>query len=169
MAKSEKRFEDVLVDDVFDKFVLQPSTVPSGAKIGMVIDQMLSNPRSRKAYVIDEQGKYLGTVSTETVLRLMGYRLGVREYGAMSFIRFLRDILKERADEVMVKGRTVNRSTKLSAAMKIMIEDHLNDLPVVDDEGRLIGELVSLELFLVGKKVFEEKDPSSFAVLVDEQ
>jgi len=99
-------------------------------------------------------------VSTESVLRLMGYRLGIREYGGTSFIRFLKDTLKERADDIMVKGRTVTRETKLSAAMKIMIEDHLNDLPVVNGEGRLVGELISLELFLAGKKVFETNDQS---------
>lgn len=158
MPKTEKRFEDVLVDDVFDKFVLKASQVGKGATIAMVIDQMLANPVSRKVYVIDAEGRYVGTVSTETVLRLMGYRLGIREYGGASFIRFLRDTLKERVDDFMVKGRTVTRQTKLTAAMKIMIEDHLNDLPVVDAEGRLEGELVSQELMLAGKKVFEAKD-----------
>jgi len=156
------------VDDVFDRFVLKPSKVGKGATIGMVIDQMLANPLSRKVYVTDAEERYAGTVSTETVLRLMGYRLGVREYGGASFIRFLRDTLKEKADDIMVKGRTVTRGTKLSAAMKIMIDDHLNDLPVVDEDGRLVGELVSLELFMAGKKVFEAKDPSALAVPVNE-
>jgi len=157
MPKTEKRFEDVLVDDVFDKFVLKPSQVGQGATIAMVVDQMLANPLSRKVYVIDTEGKYLGTVSTETVLRLMGYRLGIREHGGTSFVRFLKDTLKEKAEDVMVKGRTVTREAKLSSAMKIMIDDHLNDLPVVDGDGRLVGELVSLELFLAGRKVFEAK------------
>jgi len=160
MPKTEKRFEDVLVDDVFDKFVLRPSLVGMGATIAMVVDQMLANPLSRKVYVTDTEGRYMGTVSTETVLRLMGYRLGIREYGGASFIRFLKDTLKEKAEDIMVKGRTVTRETKLSTALKVMIDDHLNDLPVVDGEGRLIGELVSMELFTAGKKVFEAKDPS---------
>ena len=167
MPRYEKRFEDVLVADVYDKLVLKPSQVMKGATIGEVIDQMLANPLSRKVYVTDVDGRYAGTVSTETVLRLMGYRLGVRETGGISFYRFLRDTLKENVDSVMVKGRTVNRDVKLAEAMKIMIEDHLNDLPVIDAEGRLVGELVSLELFMVGKKVFEEKDPSQVSTLLD--
>ena len=150
----------MLVDDVFDSLVVKPSQVSTGTTIAPIIDQMLANPLSRKVYVTDAGGVYLGTVSTETVLRLMGYRLGVREYGSLSFLRFLMDTLKETAEDVMVKGRTVTRDTKLSSAMKIMIEDHLNDLPVLDKEGRLVGELSSLELFLAGKKVFEAKAPS---------
>ena len=130
-----------------------------------VVDQMLSNPLSRKVYVTDEGGKYLGTISTEIVLRLMGYRLGVRETGGLSFYRFLRDTLKEGADGVMVKGRTVTAETRVSEAMRMMIEDHLNDLPVVDKEGRLVGELVSQELFMEARRVFDPKDTPANLVL----
>jgi CBS domain-containing protein len=45
---------------------------------------------------------------------------------------------------------------KLTRAIEIMLEEHVNDLPVVDGDGRLIGELVSLELFLKGKELFEK-------------
>jgi len=48
---------------------------------------------------------------------------------------------------------------RLTKAMEIMMEDHLNDLPVVDEEGRLIGELVSLEIFIEGKELFQH-DPA---------
>lgn len=159
MPRYEKRFEDILVGDVSDKLVLKPSRVSRDANLGEVVDQMLANPLSRKVYVTDQNGRYLGTVSTETVLRLMGYRLGIRDVGGVSFYRFLRDTLKERADSVMVKGRTVTKDTKLSSAMRMMIEDHLNDLPVVDADGMLIGELVSQELFMEGRRVFDPKDP----------
>ena len=158
MPQDEKRFDDVLVADVYDKIVLRPSQVGEGATIGEVIDQMLANPVSRKVYVVDGGGRYKGTVSTETILRLMGYRVGVREGGGLSFYRFLRDTLKENVQGIMVKGRTVGRGDRLTAAMRIMIEDHLNDLPVVDEGGRLVGELVSLELLLQGKHVFEPKE-----------
>ncbi|MBN1109462.1 MAG: CBS domain-containing protein [Methanomassiliicoccales archaeon] len=157
MPQSEKRFSDVLVGDVHDRMVLKPSQVTEGATIEEVIDQMLANPVSRKVYIVDDHGSYIGTVSIETILRLMGYRVGVREGGGLSFYRFLRDTLKENVREIMVKGRTVSEGDKLTEAMRIMIEDHLNDLPVVDEEGRLIGELVSLELLLEGKRMFEPK------------
>jgi hypothetical protein len=39
-----------------------------------------------------------------------------------------------------------------------MIREHVNDLPVVDADGRLVGELVSLELFLKGKDLFNRDE-----------
>lgn len=157
--RDEKKFTDLLVSDVYAEIVKTPSRVGKGASIHEVIELMIQNPLSRKAYVVDDDGRYLGTVNSETVLRLLGYRIGVRDGGGLSFIRFLRDAFKEDAAGVMVKGRTVRKDTPLATATEIMVSDHLNDLPVVDEEGRLIGELVSLELFMQGQGLFEPAGP----------
>ncbi|QLH74651.1 MAG: CBS domain-containing protein [Methanomassiliicoccales archaeon] len=160
MPYRDKKFSELLVADVYDKLVLKASQVKSGAMIYDAIEQMISN-MSRKAYVVDEEGRYLGTISTETILKLIGYRVGVRDSSSLSFYRFLRDIFKEDVNSIMAKGRTVTKETPLTKALKIMLDDHLNDLPVVDENNRLIGELVSLELFIEGKKVFMERDEGS--------
>jgi len=157
MPRYEKRFEDTLVGDVSDKLVLKPSRVSKDANLGEVVDQMLANPLSRKVYVTDQNGRYLGTVSTETVLRLMGYRLGIRDVGGVSFYRFLRDTLKQDIADLVTPTRSVTKDDRLVDVLEIMIKDHVNDLPVVDAEGRLIGELVSLELFLKGRELFNSE------------
>jgi CBS domain-containing protein len=146
---------DTIVGDVYDQIVKRPSTVKPSAKIRDAIEEMLQNPISRKVYVVDDDGKLMGTVTTETILRLLGYRVGVREGGAISFYRFLRDALKEDVLSVMQKSTAVKKETRLTDVLQLMIENHLNDLPVVDDQGRLIGEVISLELFIIGKNVFE--------------
>ncbi len=139
-----------------DMLATKPAVVKKGATIREAIDQMILNPVSRKIYVVDERGILLGTVTTETILRLIGYRVGVREMGASSFIKFLIDALKESVDEVMDKSNIVTEDTKLTKALEIMVESHLNDLPVVDGNGRLIGELVSLAIFTRGKDLFDQ-------------
>ncbi len=151
----DKRFSDLLVADVYETMVKTPSRIKKDASIRDAIELMIQNTLSRKVYVVDDDGKYLGTVNSETVLRLIGYRVGVRDSGGWSFIRFLRDAFKEDVGSIMVKGRTISRDTPLVRATEIMVTDHLNDLPVVDEEGKLIGELVSLELFMQGRTLFE--------------
>jgi CBS domain-containing protein len=158
MTYHQKKFDEVLVGDVSDRIVKGASKIKLDGKIVEVIDLMTANPLSRKVYVVDDDGKYVGTVNTETILRLIGYRVGVRESGGTSFYRFLRDVLKEDVKDIMVKGKTVTTETKLTAALEIMLNEHLNDLPVVDQEGKLTGELISIELFLEGRRVFEEKE-----------
>jgi len=160
MPYREKLFSEMKVNDVYDKIVLKASKVSHDATIREAIELMIANPLSRKVYVVDAQDRYVGTVNTETILRLLGYRVGVRKEGGMSFVRFLRDAFKEDVEGIMVKGQTVKASTRLTDALDIMLREHLNDLPVVDDDGRLVGELVSLEMFLVGRALFEEGQPS---------
>lgn len=154
MAETDKKFSETLVGDVYDIIVKRPATVTVDNTICDVIGGMLGNPVSRKVYVVDKQGKLLGMVNTDTVLRLIGYRTGIRELGATSFYRFLRDMFKEEVGTLMSPTRSVTREDDLKKALDIMIRDHVNDLPVVDAEGHLIGELVSLELFIKGRELF---------------
>ena len=156
MSYREKTFSELMVGDVAAKLVQTASTVSADASIREVIDRMTSNPLSRKVYVVDAEGRYMGTVSTETILRLIGYRVGVSKDGGLSFGRFLRDALKEEAGHIMVKGTTVTKETKLTAALDIMVNEHLNDLPVVDANGILVGEMASLGLLEEGKILFDE-------------
>lgn len=155
MAENEKKFGETLVGDVFDLMVKRPTTVTREATIDDVIEGMLNNPVSRKVYVIDGQGRLLGMVNTDTVLRLIGYRTGIREMGAMSFYRFLRDMFKEEVGGLMSPTRSVTKEDGLKKALDIMIKDHVNDIPVVDTEGRILGELVSLELFVKARGLFD--------------
>ncbi|MDW5561742.1 MAG: CBS domain-containing protein [Methanomassiliicoccus sp.] len=154
MGDTDKRFSETLVGDVFDLIVKRPTTVIGDSTISDVIEGMLGNPVSRKVYVVDEQEKLLGMVTTDTVLRLIGYRTGVRELGAMSFYRFLRDMFKEKVSSFMAPTLSVTKEDNLKKALDLMLKEHVNDLPVIDAEGRIIGELISLELFLKGRELF---------------
>ncbi|MGD0818034.1 MAG: CBS domain-containing protein [Methanomassiliicoccales archaeon] len=156
MVEMKKSFSDLLVEDVYELVVKDPSTINEGSKIREVFDEFLKHPVSRKVYVINEEGKLIGAVTTETLLRLLGYRVGVREFANWSLWRLMRDMLKEGVEGVLLKVPTLKRSDKLTKALKIMVEDHFTDLPVVDDEGKLIGELNSYEIFTKGRELFEE-------------
>lgn len=161
MHPEETKFSDTLVGDVYEQVVKRPATVTMEAKIVDVIDGMIANPLSRKVYVVDGKGKLRGMINTDTVLRLIGYRTGVRQAGALSFYRFLRDMMKEDISSLITPTRAVTAQDRLTDALRIMVQDHVNDLPVIDEGGSLIGELVSLELFLKGKELFDkEVEPS---------
>ena len=98
----------------------------------------------------------MGAVTTETLLRLLGYRVGVREFAGHSLWRMFKDVLKEDVDKVFIKIPPVKQTEKLTQALQIMLDNHVNDLPVVDEEGKLVGELNSMEIFLKGRQLFEE-------------
>jgi CBS domain-containing protein len=156
MPAAEKHFIDLTVGDVYE-FVKGASQVPKSAKIRDAIDEMMRNPVSRKVYVVDQEGNLAGVIRTESILRLMGYRVGVRENVGLSFYLFLRDTLKEDVEQIIEKPHPVKKETKLTEALRLMIELHSNDLPVVDDTDKLIGEVISLEMFVKGRQLFDKQ------------
>lgn len=157
MTSEDKFFIDSLVSDVYDLMGQPASTVDEKAKLGDVVDAMVRNPLSRKVYVVDAEGKVLGVVDAETVLKLLGYRVGVQRNAGISVFGFLRDTLKENVVDLMRTVRPVTPESKLTAALRIMLDDHMTDLPVVDDNGRLIGELISMEMLTRARTLFQRE------------
>ena len=111
----------------------------------------------RKVYVVDTERKILGVVDAETVLKLIGHRVGIERNAGISFLSFLKDTLKEDASDFMRNVRPVTKTTKLTVALQIMLDDHMADLPVVDENGQLIGELVSMEMLLKARSLFQRE------------
>jgi CBS domain-containing protein len=147
---------DVRVKDVYDTMVGKPAIVREDAQLKDAVDAMTVNHISRKVYVVDAEGKLLGAITMETMLKKVGYLVGVREKGVVSFFKFVTGILEDDVTEFMDKPVTVTNDNLVLEAMKKMVDNHLNDLPVIDEEGKIIGELNSLEILEEAKKVFKE-------------
>jgi predicted transcriptional regulator len=158
MSADDKRFLDSSVADVFEKVGQPASIVDEKAKLGDVVDAMVKNPLSRKVYVVDKEQKVLGVVDADTVLKLIGHRVGVQRNAGLPVFSFLTETLKENATDFMRKVRPVTRNTQLTAALQIMLDDKMADLPVVDENGRIIGELISIEMLSRAGRMFEREE-----------
>lgn len=153
---SEIDIRDVKVADVHETMVGKPALVYENALLKDAVEAMTVNHISRKVYVIDSEGKLLGMISLETLLKQVGYRVGVRETGVISFLKFVTGIFKGNVTEFMEKPVTITNEHKVLDALKKMVEYHLNDLPVIDENGKIIGELNSLEILVQAKQIFDE-------------
>lgn len=143
---------DIRVSDVIGRAVRTsgPATVRTDATLRMAVEAIIMDNETRKVYVLDDEGKLAGTVTQEVLLRHAGYELGVRSTGMTSFLRMLAEISDDMVSEVMAKPIKVSSDELLANATKLMIENHLNDLPVVDGENRLVGELNGLDILRLG-------------------
>jgi CBS domain-containing protein len=155
MVKVEKSFQDTLVEDVYEVVVQEPIVVRKGSSIKDAIEEMFHNPISHVVYVVDDDGKLIGAITTRTLLNLLGYKVGVKGTSALSFYRFMRDALGDDIGSVLQPVTPVKRGTRITEALSLMIKNQWDALPVVDDEDRLVGEMVSLELFYKGKELFK--------------
>ncbi|UCG68859.1 MAG: CBS domain-containing protein [Thermoplasmata archaeon] len=154
---TEIDIRDLKVEDVIDIMVGEPAILKEDAQLKDAVEAITQNLISRKVYVVNEEGVLTGLISIETLLRHVGYRVGVREVGVISFFKFLSGVFKENVTEIMEKKPvTVTNRHKVLDAMRLMVERHLNDLPIIDDDGKIIGELNSLEILIKTKEIFDK-------------
>ena len=142
----KKDIKDLKVEDIFDIVTGDPVVVTEDSILRDAVEAITKNLTSHKVYVVDSAGVLKGVITIETLLRQVGYRVGVRETGMISFFKFLSGVFKENVTEFMEKPVTINKQHFVLEALEKMVEYHLNDLPIIDDENKLIGELHSLEI-----------------------
>jgi CBS domain-containing protein len=151
------------VADACKELVKDGPKVKMGAKVYQAVQALIDNPTSRAVYVVDGNDKLIGTISYRSLMRASSARFGVRKDGIFSFVQYLRDMLMENVDSLMRKPTQVTTETKLKKALELMEDSRQNDLPVVDDEGRLIGELNGIEIMKLGLDVIKKGDGLSKA------
>ncbi len=150
----DKPINDIRVSDVVAEVAktVKPATVSIEASMKDAVEAIIEDSETRKVYVVDGDRKLKGTITLETLLRHAGYRLGVRSTGVTSFLRMLAEISDDKVTEVMGKPIKVLHNEMLVNVTKLMVEHHLNDLPIVDDDNVLVGELDGLDILKASTK-----------------
>ena len=153
----DKPIKDIRVSDVLEMAgkVVEPATVRSDASLRDAVMAIIKDSETRKVYVVDDQGKLVGTITLETLLRHAGYRMGVRETGMTSFLRMLAEMSNDKVHDIMAKPIRVRKDELLVNVTKLMVENHLNDLPVVDNQDKLVQELNGLDILKLSAKQWE--------------
>ena len=134
------------VKDVYETLISDCTTVKTGALIYQAIEKILEMPAAHYVYVVDNKGVLKGTVVLRDLIRITSARYGIRKKGFGSYMKYLSDILKDDVDEVARPPLAVSLEDNLSKAMKIMEAYDLANLPVVDKQNKVIGELNGTEI-----------------------
>jgi|GEM_PF-1175429 len=146
------------IDDFFEEVVTRAAWLRMDATLRDAIDVILQTGPTRKAYVLDDEGTIKGTISIETLMRHVADRLGARPPGIVSWLRFVKDTDSDRVSDFMAKPASVTKHTLVVDLVRRVVGEHLNDFPVVDDEGKLIGEVNSVSLLKIARSYFPERE-----------
>jgi CBS domain-containing protein len=134
-ALSEKRAEDVMTSPAV--------TANQDEDVQQIIKQML-NKGIKRMPVVDSQKRLTGMLSRFDVFRTVTREVpewrAIKEQGIdVGNIRYVREILRRDA-------RAVKSGTPLKEVMKIIDENDIQRVMVVDDEGKLIGMVFDRDL-----------------------
>lgn len=90
--------------------------------------------------VVDDEHKLIGIVPIETLIEFYGAK-----YMPDVLTQFSH-LLAKKVKNIMNQPVSVHLEDNFTNALKIMIETKITDIPVVDDENKLIGSLDCYEL-----------------------
>lgn len=114
-----------------------------------------------QVYVVDQEGRLCGSVSP---LNLLQQRFPLVALAAESDCRgsTRRRSSGVAGDVMRLRPLYVTRSTSVVEAVRIMLREHVTELPVVDERMRFVGRLTAVQVLaaLSEQKSAEAPDPS---------
>lgn len=145
------------VRDVFRLIVTNPIVVTKEMRLHEVVDRILSDPRTRTAYVVDSDHRLIGTIGLKQMLTAVEGSLSLFDKSGSNPRRRLRHIPFS-VEDYMSKPIAVCEDDQLLSALKTMIRHGFEDLPVIDEDGALVGELNGLEILLLGSQIMKSNE-----------
>jgi CBS-domain-containing membrane protein len=135
-----QRVRGTVVADVMRR---DPATVGPGTPVPDVIDALLTAP-TRRVLVTDPDGRLLGLISDADIVSRLepGHQSGLLAWlaGRDAEARQARALSRRRAEEVMNRQViTIGPGVTLEEAIRRSLDTRRHLLPVVDEQGRLIG------------------------------
>ncbi len=141
------------VRDAFRLVVTEPIIVTKGMGLREVVERVLEDPRTRSAYVVDSKHRVVGMIALREMLGAIEGSLSITERARTpARQRQRRKAVPFSVEAHMFKPVTVTQDDRLIDALGTMIEHGQEDLPVVDEDGVLIGELNGFEILLLGMR-----------------
>ena len=129
-------------------FVHKTTSIDDVAKV------LISNPRLRSVYVVDNDLKLIGKITLKWLIKSEFKDLIPAEFAAFKALDFIGN---KHAEELMVPPIFVKDDDVLKTAFLKMYNNDLDELPVVDERNRLIGNIDLLELLTILVEKKEQK------------
>ncbi|WP_280768738.1 CBS domain-containing protein [Salipaludibacillus daqingensis] len=129
------------ITDEFPTIVLDAPLV----KVQQTFQEM--NPMFRTLYVLDDQNQFIGTIPLVKIIKGYTLKKGIITSKSSSvkglFQMTSQDIT---AQDLMVKSGSVCENDSLDEALQLMVETSVDELPVLDKHGSMVGHLSVFEL-----------------------
>jgi len=137
--------------------------VDKKALLDDIAKMMIANPSLKSVYVVDEEQKLQGRVTLKNLIKHEFMNLIPNSFEYFNALEF---IGKKTAEELMSASFYVKDGDTLKTAFLKMFENELEELPVVDDNMCLIGNIDLLELLTILIENKEKKANKKYLQLI---
>lgn len=128
-----------------------PSFVQTSATTDEIAKAFITNPNLKSVYVVDDKLRLFGNITLKDLIKHEFIDLVPSSFEYFDALEF---IGRKTAEDLMSSAIYVKDNDSLKEAFVKMYENDVEELPVVDDEHHLIGNIDILELltYLIEKK-----------------
>ena len=147
------------IDEVRHILVETPTTVKANDDMRTLMEKINEDLRTRHVYVVDDDGKLIGSVRMNMIVKyLFPYSSKITSGITLGPDKIFNFFANEVGDIMKRDPFHVSDDVTLEECGKIMIEEGINELPVVDDEKRLIGQINVYEIIEAYKSYVAKTD-----------
>jgi CBS domain-containing protein len=143
---------------------MNPLTVPKSKPIAKIAEIFIGDPNRRTVFVVDEKKEtYLGYITIHMLIDSILMELGAGEYFEKEPEILFYDVgtKKEIAGDFMEKNPLgVTEEMPMQEAMALMKQKKVGELPVLDKNQKIIGELHILEVLDYWKTTLNKTEES---------
>jgi CBS domain-containing protein len=118
--------------------------VPKGATVSEIIDAFAASDHSRILYVVDDEGRFRGILSLGNMIRHVFFHYHDPSIDSRSLVSM---VVSETAGDFMQKEPMVTMlSDDVEAVLQRMIDHNVKEIPILDDEKRVVADLTIVDL-----------------------
>jgi len=145
--KSRQLLVNQHVRDIDHILVKNPSSIISTASLLEVLEKITEDLRTRQVYVVDEDQRLIGVVRMSSIVEYLFPFNAIIELNKSLFDAYYPKLGAETAGDIMISPPVkVTEETTLGEMAGLMMKEGINELPVVDDQEHLIGQVNMYEV-----------------------
>ena len=134
------------VKDIRNLITQEASVVKEDDPLLKVAQEIVRDPKTRAVYVVNNENKLVGIIPVIELVQYLYYEYIPQEYILYRFPVILST--EATAKDIMLPPIYVHDHEDISQALIKMFKNNLKELPVVDDNMHVIGDLNILELII---------------------
>jgi len=132
------------VRDIRNLITPNASVVDENTPLSKVAEEIIKDPKTTAVYVIDKDKKLTGVIPLEELIQYLYYEYIPEDYILYHFPLIISK--NATAQDIMLPPVYVKDTDSITDAFKKMFRNRMSEVPVVDDDMHVIGDLNMLEL-----------------------
>ena len=143
----EINFEKLFVEDICHLIVSMPSVIDNKCTMRELFSKLSENPISRHVYLVNDDNVLTGSIRLINITEYLFPDIVFDFNMLISPMTLYERLLAETPSEIMTHDPiSVSMKTCITEVVELMTQNHVAELPVVDEQNHIVGEVNMMEV-----------------------